>query len=99
MVAALAGAARLKVAGLTIVKLAVDSARPAPATPSQRLWEADAIQRFVARQNIEHYRNLLATELEPQRRAQIEHLLAEATAELERAEQRAEDTVDPKPRP
>ncbi len=47
------------------------------------------MERFIARQNIEHYRQLLQTERDPAVRAQIERLLAEAEA--------AEQALEPDP--
>jgi hypothetical protein len=40
------------------------------------------MDRFVARQNIEHYRDMLAKEPDEQRRAMIARLLAEEEARL-----------------
>ena len=44
------------------------------------------MQRFVARQNIAHYRHLLETEQDPAKRAKLERLLSEANAQLDDAE-------------
>jgi hypothetical protein len=43
--------------------------------------EAD-VERFVLRQNIEHYRELLKITVDPARRRQIEKLLVEEDAKL-----------------
>ena len=43
-----------------------------------------AVQQFVARQNVQHYRNLLETERDPRQRERLEQLLAGALAQLER---------------
>ncbi len=44
------------------------------------------MDRFVARQNIEHFRELLAAERDPQERSRLEQLLAEAREQLRQAE-------------
>lgn len=44
------------------------------------------MDRFIARQNIDHFRRQLATARDPAERAQLEKLLAEAQEELRRAE-------------
>ena len=46
------------------------------------------MDRFVARQNIEHLRDALATETDQAKRRMLERLLAEQEAELEAAEKR-----------
>jgi len=51
------------------------------------------MDRFVARQNVIHYRLLLETEQDPEVRAQIEHLLAEALREVQ-----ALDSISEKPK-
>ena len=43
------------------------------------------LRKFVARLNIDHYRDLLAVELDIEKRKLIEQLLAEEEAELEAA--------------
>jgi len=43
------------------------------------------MRKFVARLNIDHYRDLLAVELDIEKRKLIEQLLAEEEAELEAA--------------
>ena len=49
------------------------------------------MDRFVARQNVERYEELLRREQDPDTRAQIAKLLAEAQAELEAANKRARE--------
>ena len=41
-------------------------------------------ERFIATQNVEHYRQLLTKERDPAKRLQIERLLAEARTSLDR---------------
>ena len=62
-------------------------------------YGASPVQRFVARQNIERYQQLLDGEINPERRARIEALLAEAYADLDRAEGRKPGSVYPPARP
>jgi hypothetical protein len=40
------------------------------------------MQRFVARHNVQHFREMLATETDPQQRQMLEKLLAEELAKL-----------------
>ena len=48
------------------------------------------MDRFVARQNIEHLRETLGTEIDPVRRKMIGRLLAEQDEELKAANKRHE---------
>jgi len=54
------------------------------------------MERFIARQNIEHFRQLLAETHDPEARARLERLLSEARGQLKRAEQ-AHRQNPPKP--
>jgi hypothetical protein len=45
------------------------------------------MDRFVARQNIDNFRQQLANEPDPGRRAQLQQLLREAEAQLKAADQ------------
>ena len=47
------------------------------------------VDRFVARQNIEHYHHLLATETDDAKRQQLMRLLTEEEAKLKAAEAKA----------
>ena len=49
------------------------------------------MRKFVARVNIDHYRDLLAVEPDIEKRKRIEQLLAEEQAELEAAKQKDRD--------
>jgi hypothetical protein len=49
------------------------------------------MRKFVARLNIDHYRDLLAVELDIEKRKLIEQLLAEEEAELEAAKLKDRD--------
>ena len=46
------------------------------------------MERFVGRQNIEHYKELLKTIADPVERAKIEALLREEEAKLQKAEEK-----------
>ena len=45
------------------------------------------MDRFIARQNIEHFRQLLAQARDPEERIRLERFLSEATEQLRQAEQ------------
>ena len=45
------------------------------------------MDRFVARQNIQHFRHMLKDALDPQERARVEGLLREAEERLRTAEE------------
>ncbi len=45
------------------------------------------MDRFVARRNIDHFRQQLETERDPAKRANLEHLLEEAQEQLRQAEE------------
>ena len=45
------------------------------------------MDRFVARQNIEHFRELLAAARDPEERKRLERFLAEAHEQLRQAEE------------
>ena len=47
------------------------------------------MQRFVARHNVQHFREMLITETDPQQRVMLEKLLAEELAKL------ADEASDP----
>ena len=57
------------------------------------------MHRFIARQNVERYRHMLDAERDPERRAQIQRLLAEAMAELNEVEGRSARPLYPPERP
>jgi len=48
------------------------------------------MQRFVARQNIQHFKEMLAAETDPARRALFERMIAEEEAKLESPNRRSE---------
>ena len=52
------------------------------------ITSSSALDRFIARQNIEHYRQLLAKETDEGKRQQLLRLLAEEEIKLRAAEQR-----------
>ena len=57
------------------------------------------MQRFVAKQNVDHYRHMLETEQDPDRRRQLEQMLAEAIAHLNEVEGHAPRSIYPPERP
>ena len=54
------------------------------------------MDRFIARQNIEHFRQRLDLARDPEERARLERLLSEATEQLRQAEE-AHRLNPPKP--
>ena len=56
-------------------------------SPSAHLGREVGMDRFVARQNIDHFRQQLAAERDAGKRAQLEGLLREAEAQLKAAEE------------
>jgi hypothetical protein len=51
------------------------------------LRRGSVVDRFIARQNIEHFRQLLAQARDPEERARLERFLSEATEQLRQAEE------------
>jgi hypothetical protein len=49
------------------------------------------MERFIARQNIEHYRRLIEAERDPRQIALLQRMLAEEEARLNEAESRASE--------
>ncbi|WP_186294458.1 hypothetical protein [Bradyrhizobium guangdongense] len=56
------------------------------------------MDRFIAEQNIAHYKRLLATELDEQKRQAIRHLLVDEEAKLHAMEEKPRLNSNSQPR-